>query len=424
MVLPKANSESSMHLVIYENNFAVVREKRSVPHPLTDRLQISNLPAKIDEQSVILKGLKVKKWTIQLSSQISEEAILKTLEGEIILFGPHDSEKKQYQLISYTPDLIIQNPATKELLLNPEGEISVLSLPLSVHSNPHYQFDIDPKQAPQTYDLTYILNDISWHARYIAVLNGTAMTLEGTIVVENDTGSQFPGVSIQTMAGETNRMREIKPAAYPGEPKLMGMMESGQEISEEGQGDLHLYTIPYAVTLKPRESNVFPFIQSVQSYRIFYVTSPSVDHPITTIEWTHSSAVPLAKGKITFYYEHQNQQLFAGEDLLPYTPKAKEVQLELGRAVDIDSEHELIKSYAVGEDIIEDHVFRLTNRKEQEAELIIEYPIHQNTWELVQASEEVFYQSARLLKLKTVLKPGESKNVTFSIKIMKRTKRF
>lgn len=423
MEKPEGN-EHSMHLVIYENHFAVVKETRRVPHPLNNSLQITDLPAKIDVQSLILKGLKVKRWSIQHASQVSEETILNALKGEIILFGPHDSEKEQYRLISYSPDLIIQHLVTKELLLNPDGEIAVLSLPASVHSNPHYLFEIDPSKALQTYELTYILNDISWQARYTAALSGTDMTLEGAIVVENHTDSTFPDVSVQTMAGETNRLHELKPAGYKEEPKLMGVMESAPEVSEEGQGDLHLYTIPFTVSLRRHESSGFPFIQSLQPYKLFYVTTPFDDHPAATIKWTHSSAVPLAKGKITFYYEHNNQKLFAGEDILPYTPKGKEVQLVLGRAADIDSEHELIKSYAIGDDSGEDHVFRVTNRKEQEAELIIDYPIHHHTWELLHASEEVLYQSARLLKLKTTLKPGESKNVTFSIKIIQRTKRF
>lgn len=425
MELSNKNSRTDLHLIVYEGRFGLVQEKRALNSLTGNQIQINDLPSTVDVTSIQIQGVNARDWTIIPPTGLNETAILQELIGEVVMFEPTDKKKERYRLISADPDLILEELSSNEVLLNPAGEISVLSVPESIQTSPSIIVTNIEKEWSKILQLTYLIDGIAWESFYITMLDGSKMKIQGFIKITNQTGTSFENISLQTMAGETKRIREPQPYLADAQPKMMMSMEesSSYEVTEETEGELHLYTIPFKTSLKDGQSTVIPFFQDELPYRLFYAASPREEHPITTIEWTHQNEMPLAKGKMTFYYKSDSGVLFAGEDHLPYTANQKEVQLELGRAVDIDSEHEVLRSYISGEDTIEDHVFRLTNRKDHEVDMIIIYPIYHRAWELIDASEEIVLKTANELQLGTSLKAGESKIVTFSIKLLKTNKR-
>ncbi|MEW9501743.1 DUF4139 domain-containing protein [Jeotgalibacillus marinus] len=409
-----------LKLVVYEGNFALVTEKRKLPTDSSQWIRIQDLPQTIDLNSLILNEIAVEEWSIQRASGVSQLTILQALTGEIILFGAEGTPKERHRLIASVPDLVLKNIRTKEILLNPDGEVAILSIPPTVSNLHTFLFRVDENVWPNAFTMTYLTNELSWQAHYLVLLGKDKMKVNGFIEVKNNTGSSFINVSLQTMAGETKRIRQEEPT-YIQQNKSMMLMDSSESIvTEEGEGELHLFTIPFRVDLHDQQSTVIPFIDSILPYRLYYVAIPGHEHPISTIAWKHDSDMPLAKGIMTFYYERNDQVLFAGEDRISYSPKNKEIESQFGRAVDIDSEYALIRRYKSGEDTIEEHEYRLRNGKDQEAEMVIIHPFYYKTWELIEASEDILYQSASELQLHTTLAPEQSKVVTFTVKVKKK----
>ncbi|KIL47898.1 DUF4139 domain-containing protein [Jeotgalibacillus campisalis] len=411
------SQRKSMHLIVYESNFALIQEKRELSAGNSEWITLADLPPTIDELSLRMTGVRLKEWKFLQSRGINKETILNALIGEIILFTLTGEKKKRYRLIASTPDLIIEDLETKEVLLNPSGELAVIQVPDDVSTKPIITLRIDHTTHHEEIMLNYLIDHISWSANYKAVLQNGSMIILGSIVLKNHTGQNFTSVSLQAMAGETNRMISQK----VHEPSMMMLQESSANdpITEEGKGDLHLYTIPFLLNLPDRQSTIIPFVQTETAYRLFYAVNATDDHPSTVIEWNHTSDIPLSKGKITFYYGSEKREYFAGEDMLSFTPKGKDVQSVLGRAVDLNSEHQLIRSYLSGEDTVEDHVYKITSTKDTEAEIVISHFIYAKIWELVDTSADILLKTANELQLVTVVKPGETKIVTFSIKIKK-----
>ncbi|MDG5470468.1 hypothetical protein P6709_01825 [Jeotgalibacillus sp. ET6] len=415
------SQRKSMNLIVYENNFALIQEKRELSAGTPEWIMLSNLPLTMDESSLRITGIHVKEWRFRQSEGITKETILRALEGGQILFKQTDEKQKSFKLIASSPDFIIEDPVTKEVLVNPSGQLSVERVPEEVREDPVVTLRVEPSSHSTEVALGYLLDHLSWSAVYIGVLENGILHIKGTLQFINRTGQSFTEVSLQAMAGETNRIVSDNST----EPSVMMLKESSEysQVTEEGEGDLHLYTIPFLVSLPDRQSTMIPFVQADAAYRLFYAVTSSDDHPSTVVEWTHMSDTPLSKGKITFYYGSGGREYFAGEDRMSFTPKGKEVQSVLGRAVDIDSEHEVIRSYLSGEDTVEDHVYRITSRKDTPAEVIISHAIYGRMWELIDASADILAKTANELQLRVTVQPDETKIVTFSIKIIKQKRR-
>ncbi|MGD7043862.1 DUF4139 domain-containing protein [Jeotgalibacillus proteolyticus] len=415
------SQRKSMNLIVYENNFALIQEKREWSAGTPEWIMLSNLPQTMDASSLRITGIHLKEWRFRQSEGITQESILRALSGDQILFKQIGEEQKSFKLIASSPDIIIEDPDTKQVLLNPSGQLSVERVPEAVSEAPVVTLRVEPTSHATDVTLSYLLDHLSWSAVYSGVLENGILQIKGTLQFINRTGQNFTEVSLQAMAGETNRIVSNK----SNEPSVMMLKESSEysEVTEEGEGDLHLYTIPFLVSLPDRQSTMIPFVQTEAAYRLFYAVTSIDDHPSTVVEWTHMSEIPLSKGKITFYYGSNGREYFAGEEMLSFTPKGKEVQSVLGKAVDIDSEHEVIRSYLSGEDTVEDHVYKITSRKESPAEVIISHAIYGRMWELVDASADILLKTANELQLSTTVQPGETKIVTFSIKIIKQKRR-
>ncbi|PPA71851.1 DUF4139 domain-containing protein [Jeotgalibacillus proteolyticus] len=412
-----------MHLVVYEGDFALVTEKRNLSDAPAEWLLLTGFPNQMDPLSLTLTGLTALEWTIKPPVGVNERAILKEMEGEVILFGLKGEKKERYRLIASDPDLILEHMTTNEIYLNPSGEIAILSMPESVSNQPQFIIRLNQTDWPKTATLTYIVNKIRWSARYIAILQDRELHLKGTIAIENHSGTTLENLSLQVIAGEVKRLRGKPERPNESFMKMASSEQLGEEGSEEGAGELHLYTIPFDTSLPNKHTKMIPYIELDTPYRLYYVATPQAEHPETEIEWKHRSEVPLAKGVITFYYQLPEQLLFAGQDSFPYTPKDKLVHSHLGRANDIDSVYDLIKSYMSGEDMFEEHRYVLTNRKDQDAEIIITQPVYHQVWEVAKTSDPVTDKTANELKISVVLKPGETKSVLFTLKYPNTNKR-
>ncbi|KIL45416.1 DUF4139 domain-containing protein [Jeotgalibacillus soli] len=412
--ISKARDLKALHMIVYEGGFASVNEKRTINLSHTTQwLRIEDLPKLIETSSLIIHDLEVNELTIERNKGLSENYLLRFVQGEKVLFQFKDQPKTQYRLLEHSPDLILEDVDSKEVLINPKGELSLIAIPEKALSSPVVECRVHVNESiKKAFMFTYLTEGLQWQAQYKAILSNGHLTLSGWIEVKNSSGTSFYHVFLQTMAGITSRVRGPEP-----KPEVM-MVVPSQQVTEETVGELHLFTIPFPVDILDRQQKQIQFMQEKNiPYRLFYVVTSHDKHPLTTIEWQHKEKIPLAKGIIKLYYQKENGNLFAGEERMPYTAPASKVQIEFGRAVDISSEHVILRRYIQDDKRFEEHAYTFYNAKDEAVLVIVKQPVFQEDWDLVNHSADIVYKTANELQLSVTLKSKETRKITFTIKM-------
>ena len=310
---------SQTQLTIYNQNFAVVKERRSFDLKQGENeLRVVDLTAHLEPDSVVLRDLKQPDSLRILeqnyeSDPLSEGLLLsksqgKTLDFEIAL---PDGSKKIVQgkilrsgYVPHTPAFIRysqQYDLRQMAMASPDGGGQPI---VEVNGKIHFGlpgkpiFDsLDPRAflkptllwrlwtdragAHET-EFSYLTGGMRWEATYnvIAPEKGDTLDLIGWVTLENMSGKDFEQSSVKLMAGDVARapqaMDQLNLRASGG---LASSMEP-EAVTERAFDEYHMYTLPRPTTVLDREIKQVEFVRAsgVPAQRIYvydgYKTDP------------------------------------------------------------------------------------------------------------------------------------------------------
>jgi len=110
-----------------------------------------------------------------------------------------------------------------------------------------------------TIEASYLTNNITWEADYIAVLNAddTLADLSGWVSIDNKSGATYRDATLKLVAGNVNR---VQPIIQYKRAIAMGKMEdtpSAPQFQEESFSQYHLYTLDRPATVKDNQTKQF-----------------------------------------------------------------------------------------------------------------------------------------------------------------------
>lgn len=406
----KAKIGPGVGLTIYNENFAVVKERRQMDFAEgQNKIQFTDVASQIDPTSVLFECLDFP-GQVKLLEQnyeydlVNTQGLLKKYIDKPVKIQVKGSGSSGASLVSGVllaadgPSLILQDDA---------GQMNVIS----GDSVEHIQLDKKPenlltrptlvwlvaaeKKLSGLCQVAYTTEGIGWKADYMAVLNDKddALDMSGWVTITNNSGAAYSDAALKLIAGDVKRIAPPQPPREMYGMQKMMMDEKADGFAEKPFMEYHLYTLGRKTTLQNNQVKQIELIEPAQNVpaKKVYV------YEITMSSWMirdrnkvqvkvefenkkeNQLGIALPKGRVrVFKKDPADASLeFVGEDEIDHTPKDEKLSLYIGDAFDIVAEPKMIDiRNGNGWQTFTRNV-ELRNRKDQPAKVFVDEKIPQ-----------------------------------------------
>jgi hypothetical protein len=304
VLLALVSPPQDVQITVYNQNFALVRETRTVDLKKGDNfVKVEDIAAWIDPTSVhfvsrtapnsvvireqnyqydLLNPVSIvnksvgKKVALRHVLQDRVETISGTLLNPATMAVPQtgtDQPRRSYYggqtfagsgissygaPMSLTPS-VLAIETDQGIIVNPQGELVIAEKPEGLISKPVLNWKLAcTKGGKHETELSYITSQVNWQADYVAVANkdDTNVDLSGWVTLENHAGCPFQNAGLQLMAGD---VRRIQPQEPRGEYMYAGMAAApssgpGPQFREQPFFEYHLYSLEGKTTVANNET--------------------------------------------------------------------------------------------------------------------------------------------------------------------------
>jgi hypothetical protein len=434
-------------LTIYNQNFAVVRERVSLDLKAgVNAVNFSGATRMLEADSVVLRdptgkvALRVLEQSYRADT-LSQGFLLSLHEGKEIDFLVRDQAGRENKVrgkiirSGYAPGA----PRAETPIVEVEGALR-FSLPgepvfpaLSDAGvlKPTLAWQLGAAQAAKVdAELGYVTGGFSWQSAYnlIAPEKGDLVDIVGWVTISNTSGQSFKDAAVKLMAGDVQKLQAQGPRAMRGKEMMMTAMAAQDAVTEKAFDEFHLYSLPRAVTLHDRETKQVEFMRATGvKAPVVYVYDGAQQHPTkvaVTREFKNSEAnglgLPLPKGRTRFYRKDDadGRIEFVGEDTIDHTAKNELVRVKTGDAFDIVGERRVADQNSSGfrgraEQSVE---VKLRNRKAEPVEVKVVEHLNGPNWQVLEKSDDFTKKDATTVEFRVTLKPDEERAVTYRVR--------
>lgn len=408
-------------LTIYNNNFAMVRERRSfkMPGPAA-QLIMGGVPRELQPETAFLQVLKgdavrVTEQTFNFDvltpAKLLERAV--GTEVSVISINPGNGREvtERARVLGVNGGLVLE--INGKVHTNHPGRVVFDGIPAGVRARPTLIMSATAKGAQDVEaELSYLTGGLSWHPDYVAQYDSDSnrMTLLAWATVTNGTGSDFPNAKMKLIAGDVNRTRPVAPpvpmVARAMKAEAADMAQSfGSGVAPTAGLATHVYTIPKLTSLAPFETKQLGLLNSpsipvrrqitVRSEPYYFTQLMRGAQPESraTVELMFKNdaaaklGMPLPAGVVRVYgADAEGAPQFLGEDQIGHTAVGGEVSLNLGNDFDIPVQREQL-TYVRATDNITLTGWRVTvsNAKSRPVTVRVIEPIP-GSWEIAKES--------------------------------------
>ncbi len=452
-----------VHLTIYNNNFALVKDRRELDEPLHMGLNIvrfRDVAATIDATSVHFRSLTDPTATVDEQNYefdlVNANKLLRKYIDKPITVYTADGRLYEGILMSYDKrQLVLAEDRRKgPIFMVERGEnvkrIQFSQLPGGLLTRPTLVWEITAeKEGKHLVEVSYIANSIRWRADYNIVLNEdeTAVDLSGWVTLQNNTGTRYLDAAVKLLAGTVRQdPRQIDwgygQAYYKQMTQLAPSKERGDDPSR-AFGEYRMYKLPERTTVN---NNQIKQVELITAEKVPVVKTYLYDGAKTRwnrhrrywdaawgreqnkkvnvlVEFENRAArnlgIALPAGKCRVYKADTDKSLeFIGEDSIPHTPRDEKVTLYIGDAFDIVGERKQTEFKKVTDHVIEEAFeVKIRNHKEEAVTVkVLEKLYRWAGWTVLEKSHDYEQLDSRTIVFPVkVAKDGET-TVTYRVR--------
>lgn len=421
VVMPAVAQDEGVALTVYNGDYAVVRETRSLEIGKDGEVKFTDVASAIDPTTVHFKSLtdpaaKLLEQNYQYDLVSADKLLHKYIDRpiEVVCTGKTYSG----QLLSFDRGQIVlqgaDNGVTMVQRADNVRDIRFGALPGGLLTRPTLVWKVFTKKpGRQLAEVTYQTGRVNWHAEYVLVLNpnDTAADLTGWVSVNNRSGKTYRNAKMKFIAGDVRRVQPQRPQ------RVAGAMYKGRRpdepMAEKAFFEYHMYTLPRPSTVADNETKQLEMFSPVSGMKVEkkYLYNPlgnfrwnygrrytDRSYGITSnkkvnvfIEFRNSKdnklGMPLPAGKVRVYKQDQDDKAleFIGEDKIDHTPKDESLSLRIGNAFDIVGERKQT-NFVVESGrhwISEEFEIKVRNHKKEDVVVRIKEPLYRwATWRI------------------------------------------
>lgn len=291
----------------------------------------------------------------------------------------------------------------------------------------------------QTLEASYLTGGITWKADYVLNLSADEKSadLNGWVTIDNRSGASYKNAGLQLVAGELNRVQEMKTAVMEMRAKSVRKEAAAPQFGEESLFEYHLYSLDRKTTLKENQTKQISLLSGsgitvrkeyvVNGQDFYYHNRQSPGTPLkdqveTFIELKNSKennlGLPLPEGVLRVYKaDTRGGQQLIGEDQIDHTPKDETVRLKLGNAFDIVAERNQTDFQVISDRVFElGFVVTLRNRKDQPITVVVNEPIG-GDWRMLQSAFEHEKTAAFAARFKVPVDKNAEAKLAYRVRV-------
>ena len=468
VTLSTLENRTSLVLTIYNQNFALVREKRKVTLLPKEEQELifQDVPVQIEPDTVFVKteeqelNILEQKFEYDLITfdKLMEEYVGRKVK--ILEKNEKTGEKKVFEaeLVSYNNNQPIYR-IEGEIYLGYPGTVILPKIPEQLMVQPTLRWLLQQssgKAQEKLITVSYLTRGLNWKADYVLQLLSNEKNENNTdndedngdnednehkgnllswVTIENQTGALFEEAKINLVAGEVQRVTET-----PRIVRRMKMAESFEAASapfqEETFSEYHLYVLERTSTLKDQQTTQIPFIKAslvpVEKEFVFWGTGiynrrqkefSDTPKPVQVYlklanKKEQNLGLPLPQGSIKVYQHDQRGNLeFIGEDLIKHTPEGEPVRIRIGDAFDVVGVQKQMDWEKISARVYESSwQVTLRNRKDKKIVVRVLEPVG-GEWKIVSSSRPYKRLEARKIEFSVPLPSKAEKILTYRIRV-------
>jgi hypothetical protein len=455
--------EPGVQLTIYNNNYALVKDRRVLDQELHKGLNVvrfRDVASTIDATSVHFRSLSDPGATVIEQNYefdlVSANKLLQKYIDKTITVYTADGRTYEGILMSYDDRQLVlsKDRKTGPISMVERGEnvkrIQFSELPGGLLTRPTLVWEITAEKAgKQLVEVSYIANAIRWRADYNLVLNPdeTAIDLGGWVTVQNNTGTGFADASVKLLASagqpDLYRMQWGWGAQYYKQlSELAPSTEKGSDTSR-AFGEYRMYKLPEKTTVGNNQIKQIELItaEKVPVKKIYLYDGAKLSWNWYSANWDPNwgreenkkvqvllefenraaghLGIALPAGKCRVYKADSDKSLeLIGEDTIPATPRDEKVTLYIGDAFDIVGERKQTAFQKITDHVFEE-AFQITLRNHKETPVtvrVLEKLYRWKGWKVIEKNHDYEQLNSRTIVFPVELPANGEAKVTYRVR--------
>ena len=436
--------QKDVAVTIYNGNLGLVKDVRETRLPSgTTEVQFQDVAAQIDPTSVHLKsltdpaGLKILEQNYEYDLLSSQKLMDKYVGKRVRLYQPDGTYHDATLLSTAGPVFEING----QIHLGHSGRLVLPALPQNLVSKPTLVWLLrNQLAAAQKIEASYLTAGITWKADYVMVVNAadTRSDLTGWVTIDNKSGATYGNAALKLVAGDVNRVREVRPTARMMEiaAKAASPEAARRDFVSEGFFEYHLYTLDGTTTIKDNQTKQLSLMSATDVpirkllvysgaqdyYRTQYGTPVSNQKVAVLVELRNSKenrlGIPLPRGRVRLYKaDSSGSTQFIGEDWIDHTPRDERVKIKVGDAFDVVGERVQKDWRKIAANTWEvEWEISLRNHKKEDQTVTVVEPVP-GDWQLLQATHKGEKPEAHTLKFEVPVPKEGATKLTYRVRI-------
>jgi hypothetical protein len=429
----------SIALTVYNQNFGLVKDVRTLQLERgRQELRIDDVAAFIDPTSVHFKALdhpgEVVVFEQNYKYDIADaERLLSRYLNQTVTVLMKEGSNREGTLLSYDGASLVLSADKGAAIVNRAEvrDIQLGSVPGGLVVKPTLVWTLESgRSGSERAEVSYLTDNISWHAEYVAVVNEkeTGLDLNGWVSLDNRSGAAYENAKLKLVAGD---VRRVPPPMMPVAQDMRMMREealagkAAPEFQERGFFEYHIYELDQPATVADRETKqlaLFPAASAAVTKVLTYDGARMPQNVQVRLEFENSKAnglgMALPAGKVRVFKEDEDGALeFAGEDAVDHTPRDEKVRLYLGNAFDLVGERKRTNYEELGERSREES-FEIELRNHKDEAVVVTVVEHlYGEWRITASSHDYKKKDAETVEFQVPVPANQNVKVTYTARM-------
>jgi hypothetical protein len=438
----------SVGITVYNSNFGLVREIRSVPLGRGRvELEYRDVSSQIEPETVHIRSIDAPSAFGVLEQNyrydlLSPQTLLAKYVGRKIKVYRYNEKLGREDAVDAEVLSVASGTVLKingEVTFDYPGRLAFPEVPPNLIANPTLVWLLDSQKPKQKVEVTYLTAGMNWSADYVLTVRDDDATadLRGWVTLVNQSGAAYDNAKLQLVAGDVQRVTDGE-GWGKGHAALRD--EDGKDdrsgFREESFFEYHLYTLERPTSVLENEQKQVTLLDASgikltkrllffgDQYRyrsedgeVRSNQKVGVYLDIQNEEKNHLG-IPLPKGIVRVYKaDKSGSTQFIGEDSIDHTPRDERVRIKMGDAFDVVGDRKQT-DYKVFGDCVAESAWEIALRNHKDtAETVQDFEPIGGDWTILSSSQPSKKEDASTFSFTSTIPARGSMKITYRVRV-------
>ena len=439
------DDRESVAITVYNQNFGLVREVRSLPVGVGDvELEYRDVASAIQTETVHVRPLGTGFRVLEQNYRydlLNPQKLLEKYVGRTVTVYRYDpaterEEALEAEVLSVNNGTILR--IGDEITYNIPGRLAFPEVPDDLIAEPTLVWLVDSRADRQRLEVSYLTQQLNWKADYVMVIDedDAAADLTGWVTLSNSSGTSYENARLKLVAGDVQRVGDSRDEMMQYAARAAAAEMEDRAFTEEAFFEYHLYTLDRPTTVRNNEQKQVTLLEAsdfgVDKRMIFYgaahyyrgqygqvVSNQKVG---VYLDFENSEpnrlGMPLPAGVVRVYKEDSSgAQQFIGEDRIDHTPRDETVRIKMGEAFDVVGDRRQMNWTALGGCVSESTwKVELRNHKDEDVEVQVMEPVG-GDWQILSSSHRARKLDAHTFRFDVEVPARGTTEIEYTVRV-------